>query len=88
MNNIFAVTWDVIRAKIDSELQELTKLNKHGFPTIKKEIPFNELESYRDHKEKLMAWDGVVLYTDRVVVPRILRNRLIENLHSANQGTV
>ena len=69
-----------------SELQELTRLIKHGFPATKKEMP-TQLEYYWDHSDELIAWDGVVLYTDRVVVPRKLRSRVIENLHSAQKAT-
>ena len=88
MNKFFAVTWDRVKAESinDCELQELTKLIKHGFPATKKEMP-TQLEYYWDHRDKLMAWNGVFLYTDCVVVPRKLRNRVIENLHSAHQGT-
>ena len=34
-----------------------------------------------------MVWDGAVLCMDRCVVPKKLRGKILENLHSAHQGT-
>ena len=88
VNKLFAVTWEMVKAEslLDEELHELSKLIKQGFPLSKKAMP-QQLESYWDHKDKLTAWDGAVLYTDRVVVPKKLRGRILQNLHSAHQGT-
>ena len=71
---------------IDAELQELSNFIRHGFPSTKKEMP-RHLEPYWDHRDKLMVWDGAVLCMDRCVVPKKLRGKILENLHSAHQGT-
>ena len=88
VNKFFAVTWDRVKAEslADPELRELCNLIKHGFPQTRREMP-RGLEHYWDHRDKLMLWDGAILFTDRVVIPKRLRAKIIENLHSAHQGT-
>ena len=42
---------------------------------------------YTKYTESLYTCEGVVLYMDRVVMPRSLRKAALTNLHAAHQGT-
>ena len=46
-----------------------------------------EIASYWEVRHGLTSLDGVAMYMDRIVIPVKLRGRVIENLHSAYQGT-
>ena len=45
-----------------------------------------ELTEYARYSESLYESDGVVLYHDRAVIPKSLRQLVVEGLHSAHQG--
>ena len=88
VDRFFAVTIDHVREKslVDPEIVCLTKTIQNGFPQSKREMP-QEITGYWDVRRDLYSIDGVVLYMDRIVIPKKLRNRVIKNLHSAHQGT-
>ena len=71
---------------IDPEILCLMKAIEEGFPQTKQEMS-QEIASFWDIRNNLCVIDGVVLYMDRIVIPRKLRKRVIDNLHSAHQGT-
>ena len=51
-------------------------------------MDFQVLNFFWDFRHNLTSIDDVVVYMDRIVIPRKLkRGRIIENLHSAHQGT-
>ena len=50
------------------------------------ELP-EEIRDFWDVRENLCCFDGVVMYKDRVVIPYPLRKQIVDNLHSAHQGT-
>ena len=58
----------------------------NGFPNSKKEMP-PEIAEYWEFRSGLSTVGNVVMYMGRVVIPTRLRARVIENLHSAHQGT-
>ena len=39
-------------------------------------------------RDNLSMAQGVILYKDRVVVPRVLRREILEGLHAGHQGVV
>ena len=85
--SFFAVTWDRIRSASHKD-PEITLLNEcitNGFPESKKEMP-GQICEFWEVRNSLYVSEGVVLYKDRIVVPKVLRKRVIENLHSAHQG--
>lgn len=88
VNKFFAVTWERVRSESlkDQEIGQLIDLIQHGFPNEKSKIP-NVIREYWGFRDELSVFDGVVLYKDRIVIPSSLRSRVLENLHSAHQGT-
>ena len=87
VEKFFAVTWSKVR---DESIQDkattlLVKFIQNGFPNTRKEMP-DVVERYWEFREHLTSVDGVVLYKDRIIVPMALRERILENLHSAHQG--
>ena len=85
---LFAVTWGRVKsaAEADVESQLLIQMIGKGFPPTKREVP-EEVRCYWEVREHLYSSDGVVLYKDRIVIPRSLRGHILDNLHSAHQGT-
>ena len=88
LEKFFAVTLKRVKAESigDKEIMLLTYAIKNGFPKSKSEMA-SEIASYWEFRHGLTALDGIVLYLDRIVIPMKLRGRVIENLHSAHQGT-
>ena len=88
MDKFFAVTLDRVKSesKSDNEIRLLTHAIKEGFPKSKSDIP-NEIASYWEFRDGLTSLEWVVMNMDRIVPPTKLRSRILENLHSAHQGT-
>ena len=87
MDKFFAITWEMIQAEShnDQQMKTLAEQITKGFPAEKQHMP-HDIAEYWDVRDSLNVAKGVILYNDRIVVPRSLRNRVIENLHSAHQG--
>ena len=83
-----AVTWlDVQTATSgDPIMMSLLHTIIEGFPSEKKELPV-EIQGYFPFREDLSVVDGVVMYGDRIVIPPVQREQILETLHSAHQGT-
>ena len=84
----FAITWDRVKSatKNDETSKVLIQQIENGFPKSKSEVPV-KIANYWDFRDSLYVADGVVLYKDRIIIPMSLRSQVIENLHSAHQGT-
>ena len=83
----FAITWQRVKLSSgeDATLQLLSKIIMDGFPATKKELPVS-VQPFWEVRDHLYVHDGVVLYKDRIVIPPALRQRVLDNLHSAHQG--
>ena len=55
-----------------------------GFPDSFRALP--STSHFWQYRDRLYIIDGVVIYDDRVVVPTMLRNVVLEALHAAHQG--
>ena len=88
VDKFFAVTWERVKSESrnDQEMALLTRMINDGFPSSKKEMP-PQISNFWDFRHNLTSIDDVVMYMDRIVIPPKLRGRIIENLHSAHQGT-
>ena len=84
-----AVTWERVQHEtaMDEVLKNLTRLVEEGFPETKEQLPYNLREFFK-HRENLSTCQGVILYNWRVLVPRSLRQEVLEGLHSGHQGVV
>ena len=76
-----AVTWERVQqaAQIDPTMQELRRLLEEGFPETRKEMEDSVREFFK-LREDLSMVQGVILYKDRVVIPKRLRKEILEAL--------
>lgn len=88
LGKFFAVTLERVKAesRSDKEIVQLAHAIENGFPKSKSEMP-REIASYWEFRHGLTSIDGIAMYMDRIVIPVKLRSRVVENLHSAHQGT-
>ena len=56
-----------------------------GLSAEKKQMTV-EIKQYWNVRHSLNAVDGMVLYNDRVVIPRSLREQVMQSFHSVHQG--
>ena len=84
-----AVTWERVQqaAMMDPVMQELGRLLEEGFPETRNEMGDSVREFFK-FRDNLSMAQGVILYKDRVVVPRMLRREILEGLHAGHQGVV
>ena len=73
-------------SETDPEICQLAKVVIDGFPEARSDM-LPEISEFWDYRHGLNVSDSVVLYNDRIVVPKDLRKQVLANLHSAHQGT-
>ncbi|MEL6803706.1 MAG: RNase H-like domain-containing protein, partial [Bacteroidota bacterium] len=88
LRSLQAITWEKVKLATcsDNEMQKLLDCVESGFPSCRSELPDN-LHQWFKLREHLTTEDGVVLYKDRIVVPKLLRPEILSLLHCAHQGT-
>ena len=88
LDQLKCITWDQIREATasDASLCDLLDLIEQGFPATRHDM-LNGLHDFFGIRDSLHAYDNVVLYKTRVVVPSSLRSEVLKALHSAHQGT-
>ena len=59
----------------------------NGFPDTPSAI-YSSIRMYHQYRDNLTEYDGVILYKDRIVIPRTLRSSVLQALHSARQGVL
>lgn len=69
----------------DEELSVVVRYVKHGWPSKRKSCAGRAL-SYWSIKDSLSVVNGVVFYGARLVIPNILRDEVLGDLHTAHQG--
>ena len=67
-------------------MRDLANTIETGCPETKAELP-RDLQPYRRVREILRENEGVIFMGSRIIVPEALRNRVVETLHAAHQGT-
>ena len=82
-----AVTWNDLRheTKKDETLQDLSEMIINGYPADARKWP-SKLRPYYPYAASLSIVDGVVMISDRVVIPFHLRTKILSFLHPAHQG--
>ena len=68
----------------DPGLKKVTKCII-GWPNSKVNIP-NEAKSHRSFREKLSIINGIGFKGERLVIPEVMRKKVLEPLHQANMG--
>ena len=76
------ITWDNMRMELEKDVI-YSKLvaaleNTDMWP--------KEAEAFAKYREELLVTDGMVIFRRRCVVPKALRHRTLECLHSGHQG--
>lgn len=84
------VTIDEVRSETrkDKTLECVVRhiLTNRTVTSTKKGIP-PAAQVFWAFRDELSVIDGLVMYRKRIVIPEALRQRVLENLHSAHQGT-
>ena len=84
-----AITRDKVELEClkDPNYTELHSLVTSGFPERRIDVP-DHAKTYWSPSQKnmLSTFGSIVLYQDRLVIPKSLRGRIIRILHSAHQG--
>ena len=82
VTNISTISWTQIETETskDKDLSAVISYLEDGKSNAK---PNNELRKYL---ESLYTLDGVIMYQDRVIMPKSLRSTALSNLHAAHQG--
>ena len=84
---IKAVTFDEVKIEVrrDQEMLDLitaiqSKEEMDTFP--------DQISVYNKYREDLLVVDGVPMYGRRIIIPKSLRSRILDGLHSAHQCSV
>ena len=87
-----AVSWRMVRevTKADPVMSRLRQEVEEGHlrdgDSTARPIPA-EIANYGKHMDNLSVQDDVILYNNRRVIPEKLRERVLDTLHSAHQGS-
>ena len=81
------VTWNMVREATasDETLCDLQQVIIQGFPTDSQQLS-SELKPYFRIASSLYCVDGVILTGHRIIIPKSLRQTILEALHAAHQG--
>ncbi|MEL6802274.1 MAG: reverse transcriptase domain-containing protein, partial [Bacteroidota bacterium] len=70
----------------DSDMIKLKSAIMNGFPQTQ-HLTDHAIRGFFNGREHLWIEDGIVLFKQRIVVPRALRDTVLKALHAAHQGT-
>ena len=81
------ITWTKLQneTRKDKKLTKLMEVIQRGIPDSVYDIDA-EIREFHKFRHGLMVVDDVVCYKDRVVVPELMRQDVLEVLHAAHQG--
>ena len=81
------VTWNMVREATasDATLSLLMEHLQGGFPNQGRDLPL-ELRPFQRYADSLCCVDGVILMSNRIVIPKSLQPSILRTLHSAHQG--
>ena len=83
-----AMSWnDIVReSQSDTVLSSLREVLTAGFPDKINELPDVAKVFWNYRMDLSLLSDGVILYGDRIVIPKKLQRQALDILHSAHQG--
>ena len=89
LNQLKVVSWDRVRhaTSSDSAMTALIDIIESGMPELRHEMP-PEIRIYHQFREDLytVAVDGVVLYKERIAIPKALQHDILLALHLPHQS--
>ncbi|CAH8629145.1 unnamed protein product [Dicrocoelium dendriticum] len=79
------VTFEMVReaTQHDSTLQQVIDFHLNGWP---KRVTTPELQQFHQRKEALSVVRNCLLFSDRVVIPHILQERVLRQFHTGHPG--
>ncbi|KAJ8382942.1 hypothetical protein SKAU_G00037200 [Synaphobranchus kaupii] len=69
----------------DPQLAALRKATLAGWPDAKKRFP-PSIQEYWNHRDELSEIDGILFKGDKIIVPRKLRENMLERIHAGHMG--
>ena len=69
----------------DGELQEIIQLTLKGWPEYARDVA-PHLRKYYEFRGHLSVSEGMLLYDDRIFVPKSMRHDVLTKLHAGHQG--
>ena len=84
--SVQSVTWDRVRtmSASDPDMLELAEMIENGMPDSRLQMPAS-LKDFFQFRDGLSTIDGVILYKDCIVVPKSLREEVLDALHAAHK---
>ena len=74
-----------VETENDEVLQAVKAVAQSGWPADKRELPLT-VALYYDVRDELVIQGGLLFRGDRLVIPKTLRKRMLQTLHSSHQG--
>ena len=72
-------------ARVDPELQVLTKMVQEGWPRSKADTP-DIVKPFYSYRDTISMQNGLLDKDCRVIIPKALRTKMMQQLHSSHQG--
>ncbi len=69
----------------DPLLQKIVQVLHKGWPLSKKAFP-DDLKEYWKHRSELSENGGIILKNQRIIIPSVLRGKILEKLHQGHPG--
>lgn len=69
----------------DSSLQILIKTQKTGWPKHRKQLD-RSIQQYWSVRHTIAVQDGILLMSDRILIPESMRSEMLQKLHISHQG--
>ena len=69
----------------DPELNALKEMIHSGWPSTIQQVPV-PLKPYWPFRDELAAEDGIVMKSQRIIIPTVLQKEILTKLHTAHQG--
>ena len=82
------LTWEQVQTATtsDEDMILLLSLIEDGFPEQRCMVP-TSIRQFHNHRHHLYSIEGVVVYKDRLAIPRALCQTCLSALHTTHQGT-
>lgn len=71
--------------KVDPTMQLLIQYVRHGWPDSADGVP-DSVKVYYGHRDEISTQDGLIFCNDRILIPHMLRKKLVESCHASHNG--
>ena len=86
IQSILSTTSELKQAAMtDNEYQDLYKTVNEGFPQNKNDLP-SYLKAYWNIRFRLSVEQPFINFEERIIIPKSIRGKVLDNLHAAHQG--